>query len=424
MDQANVASPTGVVPPQAKRCPLCGATVAADPLEHDRGLAKLLARTDRDLANGQAHRDLRRLATRGNSASSLNILYLWLLLVAATIIYVMIAALVAFCLWLIVSTILDHSFLGAVVGGVILTLIVMSLWPRRRGYKGIPVTRERFPALMVALDEVSQHLGVPVPRRVVLMPNDDLDITHTLSRGIVLHVGAANLPLLSDVELKSLLAHELAHAYNGETLLHRYCAQAEGVLHGVVYGILEGVTGQTYGAMRRSQRWSRGGNYSSSVGFIGIVFTWTVMLPFRIFWSLYHLLRMHQSRTDEFAADRAAIHAYGPQAFINGFTGLLVARRTFYKSGASLRGEMRRHNSASFYAEMRRLYGELPPNIISQLRVEATTDFRTLANSHPTTPDRLRAAYLLIATVSPSPAPTMPAHMLLTPAGAPGSDAV
>ncbi|HEX5441646.1 MAG TPA: hypothetical protein VFW76_12230 [Ktedonobacterales bacterium] len=65
---------------------------------------------------------------------------------------------------------------------------------------------------------------------------------------------------------------------------------------------------------------------------------------------------------------RAAIHVYGPQVFINGLTGLLVAQRTFYKSGRALRGEMLRHNSGNFYAEMRRHYSELPPQVISQLR--------------------------------------------------------
>src|SRR5690348_2274141 len=102
MDQTRVASNPGIVPPQPKRCPLCGATVTpdplglyacscgwggpGDPLEHDRGLAKLLARADRSLANGQAQRDLRRLATRGDSASALNPLYMLALLLAATLI--------------------------------------------------------------------------------------------------------------------------------------------------------------------------------------------------------------------------------------------------------------------------------------------------------------------------------------------------
>ena len=66
----------------------------------------------------------------------------------------------------------------------------------------------------------------------------------------------------------------------------------------------------------------------------------------------------------------------------------------------------------------------MPPQVISQLRVEATTGFRTLARSHPIMPDRLRAAYMTIGTLPPSPAPTAPAATLLAPAGASDADAV
>lgn len=404
---------------------VCGWGGPDDPLEHDRGLAKALAKMDRSLADSQAHRDLRRLATRGDSASSLNVLYLALLLLIATVTYVVVLAIIVLCLWLIVSTILDHTWLGAIVGGIILALIIGSLWPQRRSRKSVLVTRERFPALMAALDEVSQRVGVRIPKRVVLTPGDEFDIMRMMRGGEILRIGAANLPLLSDVELKSLLTHELAHAHKGYTAFHRYSVQAEDLLREFVYGILEGVAGQSYGAMRRTQRWVRGGgDLSSSVSFVGLVFTWTVMLPFRILWAGYHLLRLHESRMAEFAADRAAIHAYGPQAFINGLTGLLVSQRTLAKSWASLHREMLRHNSQNFYAEMRRHYSELPPNVVSQLRVEATTGFRTLSNSHPTTPDRLRAAYATLGALSPSPAPATPAHMLLATDGASNADAV
>ena len=441
MNQAGVASISGIVPPQPKRCPLCGATVApdalglyqcscgwggpGDPLEHDRGPAKFMAKLDRSLADGQAKRDLWRLTTRGDAANSLNILYLAMLLLTATIIYLAVLAIIALCVWLIISTALDHTWIGAIVGCILLVFIAGSLWPQRRRFKGIPVTRERFPALMSALDEVSQRTGVCVPKRIMLWPGDDFSIGRRLTGSDILHIGVVNLPLLSDIEMKSLLAHELAHSYKGYTALHRYSAQAESLLHEFVYGIIEGVAGQSYWSRPSKRRYfRRGGDYSALFGVFGLVFTWTVMLPFRLLWSGYHLLRMHESRVAEFSADRAAIHAYGPQAFINGLTALGVARRTFYKNGNILRGEMARRNNQDFYAEMRHHYNELPPQVISQLRVESTIGFRTLANSHPTTPDRLRAAYATFGTLPPSPATTRPAYMLLTPAGATDAEAV
>ena len=440
MGQMDVTSQAGMASPQSKRCPLCGAMVAADalglyacscgwggpgdPLEHDRGLAKLLARTDRSLADGQARRDLRRLAERGEAASSRNVLYLALLLLVATLIYLGVLGVIALCVWLLVDAILTLSFIEAFIGVIFLALIALALWPRNRGSKTTPATRERFPALWTALDEASQRVGSPLPKRVVLSAEDDLHIGRRLAGGNTLTIGAATLPLLSDVEIKSLLAHELAHAYNGGTALHRYCFHAEQLLHELVYGVLEGISGQAYGAIRRTQRYVRGGDTMSSVGFMGLVISWTLLLPFRVLWSGYHLLRMHESRMAEFAADRAAVVAYGPQAFINASSGYAVAERTFVKSGAALGREMRLHNSQNFYAEMRRHYSELPPQVIAQLRVEATVGFRTLARDHPILPDRLRAAYATIGTLPPSPAPTAPAYTLLTPARANDADTI
>ncbi|HEU4783550.1 MAG TPA: hypothetical protein VFS83_09445 [Ktedonobacterales bacterium] len=147
MDQAKEATSPGIEPRQPKRCPLCGATVApdalglyecvcgwggpGDPLEHDHGLAKLMAKMDRSLADEQAWRDLRRLAARGDATSSLSILYLGALLLAATAIYLAVLAIIALCVWLIISTALDHTWIGAIVGGILLALIVGSLWPQR-----------------------------------------------------------------------------------------------------------------------------------------------------------------------------------------------------------------------------------------------------------------------------------------------------
>lgn len=425
MYQAGMVSSSGIVPPQPKRCPLCGATVPpdplgfyqcscgwggpGDPLEHDRGLSKLFAKMDREMADGQAQRDLQRLAMYGDSANSLNIGYVLLLVFVATAVYVVVGAIFVGCDWMVIAGILDQAWPMVIVGGIFLALILTGIWPHRRG-KSIRVTREGFPTLMAALDEVGQRVGTRIPKRVMLTPRTEFAIGRRLSGSDVLYIGAATLPLLSDVGMKSILAHELAHARHGDTVLHRYSGQAEYLLHEIVYGILEGVIGQ-----------DRGGSISSV---FGVFLSWTLLLPFRLLWFLYHLLRMHESRANEFAADRAAIHAYGPQAFIDALTGVLVAQRTFYRNSRSLVAEMQRNNSGSFYAEMRRHFGALPPHIISQLRVDLAKGFRTLANDHPTTPDRLRAAYATFGALPPSPVSAMPAYMLLTPVGATSSEAV
>src|SRR6185312_10294480 len=176
MDQANVAAGVGIEPRQPKRCPLCGATVPpdplglyecvcgwggpGDPLEHDRGLAKVVAKIDRSLADGQAHRDLRRMATRDDAASSLNPFYVAVLLIVALLMIAVVVVLAELCIWLIVLSIRDRAWLGAIIGGILLAIVgvaLASMWPRRSRSPGVLATRERFPKLMAAIDEVCQR---------------------------------------------------------------------------------------------------------------------------------------------------------------------------------------------------------------------------------------------------------------------------
>jgi hypothetical protein len=75
------------------------------------------------------------------------------------------------------------------------------------------------------------------------------------------------------------------------------------------------------------------------------------------------------------------------------------------------------HDSRSFYAELRRHYAELPQELISKLRVVAVQEFRSLERTHPITPDRLRAAYMLIGFQPAISEPPRPAAELLIPRG-------
>jgi hypothetical protein len=152
-----------------------------------------------------------------------------------------------------------------------------------------------------------------------------------------------------------------------------------------------------------------------------------VTLPISLLLVVFHLLRLAESRSAEFEADRTAMRAFGPQAFIDGLTGLLVAEHTMRGARQALYAEMRKRQSANFYAELRRHYSELPAPVIVKLRLDAVRDFRSLERTHPTTSDRLRAGYLIGAQMS-SPAsqvsPVRPAVELLVPAGATTADGV
>jgi hypothetical protein len=121
---------------------------------------------------------------------------------------------------------------------------------------------------------------------------------------------------------------------------------------------------------------------------------------------------------------RTATRAYGPRAFLDGLTGLLVASSTMRGSRQALYAEMRKHQSNNFYAEMRQHYSELPAPVIATLRLDSVREFRSLERTHPTTSDRLRAAYLIGEQRAPTAEPACPAVDLLIPAGSSTADAV
>jgi Zn-dependent protease with chaperone function len=156
---------------------------------------------------------------------------------------------------------------------------------------------------------------------------------------------------------------------------------------------------------------------------LGALIVWVITLPLRLILVIFHLLRLAESRAAEFEADRTAINAYGSQACADALTGILVADHTLHGAASSLRAEMLKRNGRSLYAEVRRHYAGLPPNVVVRLRLEALQEFRSLERSHPTTPDRLRAA-AIAAVPSPANVPPAPAADALTPSGAAGPDEI
>jgi Zn-dependent protease with chaperone function len=270
---------------------------------------------------------------------------------------------------------------------------------------------------------VSQRIGAPVPHRVVLVPQAQAFVyQHHLLRRLfqrerVLCIGAGALPLLSDADLKAILAHELAHYRHGHTALHLYTRRAEHALHNFITILRDAVTVQ-YHPGRRAR-------YSPSyLATAAATVVWIATLPIGVLYILFHLLHLAESRTAEFEADRTAMRAYGSQALMNGLTGLIVAANTMRGARGALRAEMTKHNSANFYDELRRHYSELPSAVIAKLRVDALREFRSLEHTHPTTPDRLRAALFVREILPPTPVPPRPAVELLIPAGAHNADEV
>ncbi|HEV2235417.1 MAG TPA: M48 family metalloprotease [Ktedonobacterales bacterium] len=388
-------------------------------------MSRWVTRADRRLANRLARRDLQRLASGTWRPGRLSFGYRAVLVVASTLVYAVALTLLLGSIALAIKFVFEQAWLGVVVFGILAVATLLSLFTGRPNLRGVEATRQRFPTLWRALDEVAQRVGTRAPQRVIVLPDTRAFVfQHRPARRLfqrerVLALGAGYFPLLSQTELMALLAHELAHYRHGHTALHLYVGRAQLALEHLLEVFRETVASQT--GSKRPVR-SRGGS-GSAIALAATLLLWIPTLPLRVLYRLFHLVRLAESRAAEFDADLTAVKAYGTQAFIGMLTALGVTTKTFWRASSSLRAEMARHQSQSYYAELRRHYAALPPAVIEQLRAEEIREYRTLERSHPITPDRLRAA--LQANIPPPlDASAEPAVQLLVPAGADSADGV
>jgi Zn-dependent protease with chaperone function len=107
-----------------------------------------------------------------------------------------------------------HPLLLMVPIAIVLGRVVVVRVPEPRG---VPLTRERAPALFARIDEVARVLRAPRPQRVLLTPDFDCAAMQRPRLGIfgwnenVLLLGLPMLETLSPARFRAVLAHELGH---------------------------------------------------------------------------------------------------------------------------------------------------------------------------------------------------------------------
>jgi Zn-dependent protease with chaperone function len=399
-------------------CASCGWGGPDDPLEASKGASRFFTGLDRRISLTQAQGDLARLANNRDKPLRLNPFYTVTLLAMSTIVYLLVLGLAVGTVALIVWSFLDQAWLGLIVGALLLALLTLAYWEGRFSPKGIRVKRDRFPQLFAAIDEVSARTGLRQPNRVLFVPGtiffvaQSYPVRRLFWRERTLGIGVGALPLLNDVEMKAIIAHEMAHYGRMGLALHRYYAGAERALEQIVRALRNAISSESR-ARSRYQRFYYYGGYrgsiTTSMGCAVSLLIWIVTLPIQLVLGLFHLLRLHESRTAEYEADRVAVRAYGPEALANGLTSSITASNTL------ARGVVGGDN---LYEALRNHYANLPPTAVAQLRAQSARDFRSLEETHPTTPDRIRAAFLVGAADPTGQTVRRPALDLIVPAGA------
>ncbi len=429
----------------ATRCPICEKPVYADsagflecmcgwggpgdPVESARGLSRTVTLFDRRMASRIAWRDLRRITEKKGPTSPRGPLYLLALLALSTLIYLALGALIAGAIELLAFYVTHGLWLGVALDAAVLLYLYTAIFGFPTRSRIIVKPLAEFPRLEELTREVAAQVKVKAPRWVIFIPDANFFIGRRMLWGkallpqTTLGVGVAGLALLTERELRAVLAHELAHDRYAHTLGALYFGYAEDALHSVISAARQGIETNTRGTRR-----VRGANnFEANLGvMLGVVVVWIVTLPLRLLWVIFHLLRLRISRSHEFRADAEAVRIYGTEAFINMQTGILAAAATMRGASEGLRKAMRQHNNPNFFAELRRHYAELPQDYLGEMRMKATREYRTLQSTHPIMPDRIRAA--LIQAVAPQQQPPSslsdPAWRVITPQGASDPEAL
>ena len=372
MDQAPATS----APAPATKCPICEKPVYADfacflecacgwggpddPVESARGFSRAVTLFDRRWASRIARRDLQRIAERKGPTSPRGPLYLLALLALSTLIYAALGALAAGAIGLLIFYARNGLWVGVVLDAAFLLYLYTAIFGFPTRSRAIIAPLSDYPRLEALTREVAAQVKVKAPRWVILIPAANFFIGRRMLWGkalfpqTVLGVGVSGLTLLSEQELCAILAHELAHDHYAHTLSALYFGYAERALHNIINAARQGIETNTRGAQRVRGVNNFDGNFAVM---LGVVVIWIVMLPLRLLWVIYHLLRLRLSRSDEFRADAEAVRLYGTQTFVNGYTGIRVAGHTIRDARRADRWlfqAVKRQSAPNLFAELRR----------------------------------------------------------------------
>lgn len=396
----------------------CGWGGPEDPLASARGLSRMFTLLDRRIANAIARRDLRVIAERKGPPAGDGLVYTLVLLLASTLIHLIMYGALIGLTTVSIQLAMQQAWIGALVAALFAVLFLAAVMHWRGGTQGMQFALSQLPNLETAVREVRERVGGQLPHRVILVPGTRWAVfeRHPVrrfflpERTLILGVGA--LPLMTLDEAKAVLAHELAHYKYAHTLLYRYIGSAEAEARYIIDLMLEAA-----GAQRKRIRRRRIRGMGTGGADLAAFIVWLVALPLAFIWQIFHLLRLADSRHAEFRADAASARAYGAASFVGGLSAVLATRHMLDDSSMRATAAMER-GETSIYAEMRRHIAALPPDVVKNVRFNALYAYRSLENSHPAEPDRVRAA-LLVSSEMPSAAVAAerPAGELIVPQG-------
>jgi Zn-dependent protease with chaperone function len=184
------------------------------------------------------------------------------------------------------------SFGSLVLGGSILVAIV----PRRSPFvaPGLRITRDQQPRLFELIEQEARAGGEEVPDDVYLTLEDNAGVAQVSRRRRVLVLGLPLLHILTERQLRGVLAHEFGHYSGGDTRLGPWIYRTRETIGRTVAALMADEGEDDWWAAKITRQ------------------------PFIYYGRAFLRITAAISRRQEFAADRCAATSVGRDAFVAG----------------------------------------------------------------------------------------------------------
>lgn len=369
----------------SQACPSCGTEVPVDaryvtwcdacdwnmlpaaPPEPEGRLEGIAAAAGRRLGDRMAER----LALADDLAPRLTPSKVAAYAIAAAV-HAFVAAVVAAAVWLLLA---DLGLLPK-IGGALLVVLAFLMRPRlgRSPTEGI-VTRRDAPALYSLVDEIARSLGTPAAHTI------SITFEYTASWSVVgvrrervLTLGLPLLSVLEPQEQVALIAHELAHARNGDST------------RGLVVGSAIESLSELYETLAPPSGQLRGSELDVAELLVRPV-VWLLAQPLRLLLLLELHLLLHDAKRAEYLADRMAATAAGTRAVIGLHEKLLLGAVT--KMAVHRFAISRSERDTDVFDALRAAVSAVPARELERQRRVARLEETRLGATHPPTGKRI-----------------------------------
>ena len=285
----------------------------------------------------------------------------------ATVVHGVTLALVILAGWLIIA---GWSSFVSVILGLFVLFAAWALRPRMMKLPRDPLTREAAPTIHAICDRIAQALGMPGVDVIALDGSFGASLYFAgWGRRHVLTAGLPLLWVLDRQETVALLAHELAHAVNGDPARGRYLAVALDTL------------ATWYAWLAPNHIWAPGS------GLLGLfvapyqIAMFLISSGIRLIHRALVLLLWQNSQRAEYLADRLAAQVAGAPAAL-----ALLQRLDMEGSyNIALARIAASNEKQDFFDTFRRLVQAAPPREWERIRRLHLLEDARLDDSHPPT---------------------------------------